>query len=341
MQSVPSMNEVPATYDSSVCGSSRTVPSHVPSLLCPVSSKPVKRRFRTQAESHGIGAAINTDFDLVETSSNTRGSRGAFWFLSDPDWRAQYAHTVSETSEYQALNVRIPRSAYSTQYQYRRRVKSVPISQVLSEPRHRDHAQRTRGANPKSNASDNSAIVTSVDVDSSGTNPFLRLKRNIPSSISTSCSIPSNLPAKVRDLNSFLADRQYIGVIPTQDSYVSLPSDQPQTSCPAATGSWWPRPEINLRSTCPWVWEVLDNGPDAYPRYIRKAKCMCQRCIDARAHSCHEIHQAVTIFRLKSCQDGLAVMEKDMVTVSLGCFCAAPEPNTAQSATIESLPLTD
>ncbi|GFN79704.1 interleukin-17d [Plakobranchus ocellatus] len=295
------------------------------------------------AESHGIGAAINTDFDLVATGSNARGSRGAFWFLSDPDWRAQYGHTVNETSEHEALNVRIPRSAHRPQYQYRQRVKSLPIFQVLSEQRHRDRAQRTRGATSYKTAATSSftPIVTSVDADSSGSNPFLRLKRNIPSSSPISCPIPSNLPAQVRDLNSFLSDPQYIGVIPTQDSHISLPSDQPQTGCPAATGSWWPRPEINLRSTCPWVWQVLDNGPDAYPRYVRKAKCMCQRCIDARAHSCHEIRQAVTIFRLKSCQDGLAVMEKDVVTVSLGCFCAAPEPNTAHSAATQALPLTD
>ncbi|RUS79149.1 hypothetical protein EGW08_013096 [Elysia chlorotica] len=130
-----------------------------------------------------------------------------------------------------------------------------------------------------------------------------------------------------RELNSFLADSDYLSVMPEQGDFIPLPTGQPY-SCPAATGSWWPRREINLRSTCPWTWEELDNGPDAYPRYIRQAKCMCQKCIDSTINRCQEIRQDVTIFRLTGCQDGLAVMQKSEVTVTLGCFCAAPEPNT-------------
>ncbi|GFN76480.1 hypothetical protein PoB_000298600 [Plakobranchus ocellatus] len=39
------------------------------------------------AESHGIGAAINTDFDLVTTGNFTYGSRSAFWFLSESEYQ--------------------------------------------------------------------------------------------------------------------------------------------------------------------------------------------------------------------------------------------------------------
>ncbi|GFR94166.1 hypothetical protein ElyMa_002661500, partial [Elysia marginata] len=38
-----------------------------------------------------------------------------------------------------------------------------------------------------------------------------------------------------------------------------------------------------------------------------------------------ELRHNVTFFLLKGCQNGLAVMEKDRVTVTLGCYCAAPE----------------
>ncbi|RUS79148.1 hypothetical protein EGW08_013095 [Elysia chlorotica] len=149
--------------------------------------------------------------------------------------------------------------------------------------------------------------------------------QSLSSSTSNTCSLPANLPAQVRELNSFLAESDYLGVMPAQTDFIPLPTGQPY-SCPAATGSWWPRSEINLRSTCPWIWEELDNGPDAYPRHIRQAKCICQSCIDSTANVCQEIRQDVTIFRLKGCQDGLVVLQKSEVTVTLACFCVAMAP---------------
>ncbi|RUS80678.1 hypothetical protein EGW08_011544, partial [Elysia chlorotica] len=161
----------------------------------------------------------------------------------------------------------------------------------------------------------------------SGKNPFLRSKRDTSSS---SCSIPANLPEKVQELNSFLSNPMYVGVIPEQDEFLPLPSNQPH-DCPAPTGSWWPGVATNLRSTCPSVKEELDNGPDAYPRHVIQDKCLCTKCVGATINTCQEIRHDVTIFRLKGCQDGLALLEKDVITVTLGCFCAAPEPVVAVS----------
>ena len=97
----------------------------------------------------------------------------------------------------------------------------------------------------------------------SSTNPFLRVRRDVPG---RSCSTPADLPVQVRELNAFLNNSDYIALMPQQDDSSLLPTGHQHSSCPAATGSWWPGQEVNLRSTCPWVWENLDNGQDAYPR---------------------------------------------------------------------------
>ncbi|KAK3781089.1 hypothetical protein RRG08_010097 [Elysia crispata] len=158
----------------------------------------------------------------------------------------------------------------------------------------------------------------------SSTNPFLRVRRDVPG---RSCSTPADLPVQVRELNAFLNNSDYIALMPQQDDSSLLPTGHQHSSCPAATGSWWPGQEVNLRSTCPWVWENLDNGQDAYPRYIRQARCMCLECVGADIHSCHENRLDVTIFRLKGCHDGLAVLEKTAVRVTVSCVCVAQRNN--------------
>ncbi|GFR59178.1 hypothetical protein ElyMa_001787900 [Elysia marginata] len=111
----------------------------------------------------------------------------------------------------------------------------------------------------------------------SNSNPFLRARRDTAvadsasASTSQTCSLPANLPAQVAELNTFLANSEY----------------------------------------------------------LRQAKCMCQKCVDSDVYQCQEFRHNVTIFRLKGCQNGLAVMEKDRVTVTLGCYCAAPEPEAS------------
>lgn len=93
-------------------------------------------------------------------------------------------------------------------------------------------------------------------------NPFLRNKR------AADCPVPSDLPQRVLDLNPYLNATQFVGLIKQDTSdYKPLPKDQPnKKDCPAATGSWWPRPEFNLRSTCPWILEERDLGEEYFPR---------------------------------------------------------------------------
>ena len=70
---------------------------------------------------------------------------------------------------------------------------------------------------------------------------------------------------RMEDIKSLLQDDQFIGLNPGEEDQVKLPANQPRI-CPARYGSWYPRKELNLRSSCPWIYEVLDNGPDASPR---------------------------------------------------------------------------
>ena len=149
------------------------------------------------------------------------------------------------------------------------RSKRAAVEAISSETRSRSSASFPEHEQRDSLSRIVGATTALKSADAFSDNPFLRVRRDTAETSGTStssCPLPENLPAQVRDLNSFLEESQYIGVIPEQDGYIPLPPNQPHNSCPAATGSWWPRREINLRSTCPWVWEELDNGPDAYPR---------------------------------------------------------------------------
>jgi len=83
-----------------------------------------------------------------------------------------------------------------------------------------------------------------------GLNPFLRAKRDADAN----CPLPQDMPQQVRDLNTFLEADQFIGLEPEQPEAEAIPTDQPADQCPASTGSWWPRRELNLRSTCPWIY---------------------------------------------------------------------------------------
>ncbi|GFO43319.1 hypothetical protein PoB_006982400 [Plakobranchus ocellatus] len=67
----------------------------------------------------------------------------------------------------------------------------------------------------------------------------------------------------------------------------------------------------------------------------------CTSCIQASRMRCNEIRHDMIVFRMQGCQDGVALMIKDVVTVTLGCFCAAPVPNDALSSNNDDLPLTD
>ncbi|KAK3775498.1 hypothetical protein RRG08_027252 [Elysia crispata] len=238
-------------------------------------------------EAYAIDSSSRpSTIDIGKESNSVR-------FLSDPNWRAQQ------------LGNRVHGEDKDT----------IDVSHEQKFAANLESDEGKEDSNPMSLNSESSSM--------SRTNPFLRSKRDTASS-SSSCSLPANLPEKVEKLNSFLTDSQYVGVIPQQDDFIPLPSNQPH-DCPAPTGSWWTtRTEPNLRSTCPYIKEELDNGPDAYPRHLIQAKCLCTECVGQNINSCQEIRHDVTIFRLKGCQDGLALMEKDIVTVTLGCFCAAP-----------------
>ncbi|GFR59181.1 interleukin-17-4 [Elysia marginata] len=312
----------------------------------------------TPIYSHIIGGSYNTDFHLARNRGSpgekraTNVRRSLFDGLNIGLTRGR---TVSHRSRHNNHHLRRHNNANSVGYEMLDEIfiESLPFQSLASSsPRlRRDIPARTIFSTTKLPA-DNKETKTSMDLDQqnlhhnietdtiyraapSNNNPFLRARRDTAAadsasaSISQTCSLPTNLPAQVAELNTFLANSEYIGVLPEQDGHISLPSNQPENSCPAASGSWWPRQESNLKSTCPWIWEELDNGPNAYPRYLRQAKCMCQKCVDSDVYQCQEFRHNVTIFRLKGCQNGLAVMEKDRVAVTLGCYCAAPEPEAS------------
>ncbi|XP_005091583.1 uncharacterized protein LOC101857312 [Aplysia californica] len=152
-------------------------------------------------------------------------------------------------------------------------------------------------------------------------NPFLRAKRDVDAS----CPLPEDMPQQVRDLNDFLEADQFIGLEPEQPEVEAIPTDQPPADqCPASSGSWWPRRELNLRSTCPWIYVQKDNGADVYPRYVREAKCLCHECLKSTSMSCQRLEVNATVFRRVGCKDGVALMNKEQILVKVGCYCASP-----------------
>jgi hypothetical protein len=99
-----------------------------------------------------------------------------------------------------------------------------------------------------------SSIVSTAD----NSNP-IRSKRS-------TCAIPANLPELVRSLNSRLSPNQLVGLIPEAPYRNPIPSRQPSQCPDEVTNKWWPRSEVNLRSTCPWNITEVDLGEDAFPR---------------------------------------------------------------------------
>ncbi|BFZ18269.1 hypothetical protein BsWGS_21308 [Bradybaena similaris] len=154
-------------------------------------------------------------------------------------------------------------------------------------------------------------------------NPFFRTKRSV-------CTIPANLPQMVRNLNSRLTPSQLIGLNPGESTPPTVaPTDQPNTCPTNETGDWWPRKELNLRSTCPWTLQQVDLGTDAFPRYVYNAKCICSGCIGTSiSMRCLELKYNVSYFQRTGCQDGLALMESRNRTVNIGCYCASASPQT-------------
>ncbi|CAG5131652.1 unnamed protein product, partial [Candidula unifasciata] len=136
------------------------------------------------------------------------------------------------------------------------------------------------------------------------------------------CATPANLPQMVRDLNTRLTASQLVGLNPGESTPQAAPTSQYNTCPRNVTGDWWPRPEVNLRSTCPWKLQQVDLGVNAFPRYVNTAVCLCNNgCIGSPSMRCMEVTYDVTYFNRKGCENGLAVMEPSKYTVNIGCHC--------------------
>lgn len=106
---------------------------------------------------------------------------------------------------------------------------------------------------------EDSGITPSSLSDTDKANPFVRSKRS-------TCARPGNLPELVKDLNKHLTASQFLGLDPKEPTTTPAPT-KATLACPrAATGDWWPQPDVNLRSTCPWTLEPVYLGPNAFPR---------------------------------------------------------------------------
>ncbi|CAG5131653.1 unnamed protein product, partial [Candidula unifasciata] len=101
-------------------------------------------------------------------------------------------------------------------------------------------------------------IIPSSLSDTDKVNPFVRSKRS-------TCVTPANLPQMVRDLNTRLTASQLVGLNPGESTPQAAPTSQYNTCPRNVTGDWWPRPEVNLRSTCPWKLQQVDLGVNAFP----------------------------------------------------------------------------
>ncbi|BFZ18270.1 hypothetical protein BsWGS_21309 [Bradybaena similaris] len=161
-----------------------------------------------------------------------------------------------------------------------------------------------------------SGVTPSSLSDTDKVNPFVRSKRS-------TCTRPGNLPQLVKDLNQHLTASQFLGLYPAEPTTTPAPTSE-NLACPRGpTGDWWPKSEMNLRSTCPWTLVPKDLGETAFPRYVNTAKCMCDKsCVGSdETMKCKEVTYDVTVLNQTGCQYGLAVMERLTVPVSIGCHC--------------------
>ena len=97
----------------------------------------------------------------------------------------------------------------------------------------------------------------------SGSSSMSRSKRDTPDN--SSCPLPANVTERVEELNSFLINITYLGVLPQQGVEPSL--KLPIQSCSAVTTLLKTENQgLDMSSWCPSIAQVLDKGLDAYPR---------------------------------------------------------------------------
>ncbi|KAK3793928.1 hypothetical protein RRG08_033503 [Elysia crispata] len=147
----------------------------------------------------------------------------------------------------------------------------------------------------------------------SGSSSMSRSKRDTPDS--SSCPLPANLTERVKELNSFLINITYLGELPQQGVEPSL--ELQFESCSAVrTLLKTENQRLNMSSMCTYIEQVLDNGLDAYPRYLIEAKCLCRKCneLNSNIHSCRKIRKDVRILRQN---------EEKKIDLTVGCFCDA------------------
>ncbi|CAG5124193.1 unnamed protein product [Candidula unifasciata] len=152
-------------------------------------------------------------------------------------------------------------------------------------------------------------------------NPFIRNKRQ-------ACQMTHDLTRNLKQMISRLNSTMYLGHMPQQSSESMIPDHEPPV-CPTNTNVLSSSTEERLRSNCPWKLTRRDLGPNAYPRYVPEAVCICSECVGSAMNSCQTLTAPVTYFELHSCQDDMALMVKKVEMVAVGCFCAGPSPNSA------------
>ncbi|XP_059154867.1 uncharacterized protein LOC131940247 [Physella acuta] len=138
-----------------------------------------------------------------------------------------------------------------------------------------------------------------------------------------SCPLPPDFPELITELGAYL---NTTALLTKEDDHMNWEvnvSYVEKDNCPKPRGDWWPMDQPNLRTICPWRYEIIDLGELYYPRRLLTSHCLCMNCLQANSFNCAAIRAKVTVIKRDGCKHGLAVMRKEHRWIATGCHCQA------------------
>ncbi|XP_072045635.1 uncharacterized protein [Amphiura filiformis] len=76
----------------------------------------------------------------------------------------------------------------------------------------------------------------------------------------------------------------------------------------------------NVVASCPWD-SVYDYNENRIPAYIKKARCLCENCMDREDRGCQEIKHPIKVWTKDNCTDGYQMYRMETIQVPVACIC--------------------
>ncbi|KAK6963710.1 interleukin-17d [Biomphalaria glabrata] len=117
------------------------------------------------------------------------------------------------------------------------------------------------------------------------------------SSRQNDCELPSNWMIQLLEVNANIQTPVFNGNFPSLNLFTNVFDKDQNLTCPPRKGSWWPGSTKNLKSNCPWKYQIFDLGPSFYPNHLIYADCLCRSCVDANIRGCIAERVLVKVLR--------------------------------------------